>query len=88
MSPASANKKGEWGKGIQEYKIYDFISLVKWATGPREQALNMICGKREGWGLGAGPMFDFGSHQPFRPVSSCPRRPTVRILGCPVVLDF
>lgn len=29
--------------------------------------MNTVCGKREeGWELGAGPVFEFGSHQPFR----------------------
>lgn len=47
--------------------MYVFISLAKWAAGPGDPALHMVCGKRKGWGLGAGPVFSFDLHQPFRP---------------------
>lgn len=59
--------------------------MAKWAAGPGDQALHMVCGKREGWGLGADPVFDSVPTNPLDPLIP---EMGIRILGCPVILVF
>lgn len=54
-------------RAVREGRFYFLGKVGRGTREPGSPVLHMACGKREGWGLEDGPVFDFGSHQPFRP---------------------